>query len=220
MKKDTLAGVFFYGHRRLWRVAPLPPSDEGKTLPSGERCRRRRQSGGRRWHGASRDGGRDKRRNLSVFLSPCLAIASAAPSSEGAKALRASTYENLSIDGGVWAPRPTTKPRAFRKPCRGRRLRPTEVPLGDDAPFQRAVPQGRDSPQRGEMSPQGDREEGGHFLALRAHSVDKRQPLQVLPRLLAIHHRAAQHTFLSCPLHLPQGLAELEGKQDGGEQHR
>ena len=89
-----------------------------------------------------------------------------------------------------------------------------------DAPFQRAVPQGRDSPQRGEMSPQGDREEGGHFLALCAHSVDKRQPLQVLPRPLAIHRHAAQHTFLSCPLHLPQCLAELESEQNGGEQHR
>ena len=63
----------------------------------------------------------------------------------------------------MWASTPTIRPRAFCNLCRGRRLRPTEVPLGDDAPFQRAVPQ-------------------GDFLALRAHSVDKRQPLQVLGR--------------------------------------
>ena len=64
------------------------------------------------------------------------------------------------------------------------------------SPKGETLPSGQDSPQRGEvsvrrtdgegeeeMSPQGDREGGGHFLALRAHSVDKRQPLQVLGKV-------------------------------------
>ena len=79
--------------------------------------------------------------------------------------------------GGMWASRPTKSRGSPLQQDRGRSVSPVGGGV-HDAPLQRAVPQGRDSPQRGEMSPQGDREGGGHFLALRAHSVDKRQPLQ------------------------------------------
>ena len=46
-------------------AAPEPPLCKGKILPGGEKCCRRQQRGGWRWHGVGRDGG------IAMLARPC-----------------------------------------------------------------------------------------------------------------------------------------------------
>ena len=126
MKKDTREGVFFIdpteGFLRYCRAGCPRPTTKPRAFRKPCRGRRSRRpvSAGCPPRGLPR-ATRSQRRQAPAptsstegFLRYCRA---------GCPHPAASIGVLSYVDGGLRAGRPTTKPRAFRKPCRGRRLR-------------------------------------------------------------------------------------------------